>query len=53
MFVLVIPGVWDVSVVAKPVTDENIEGVLMIAHISNLLVLLVKNHSWNPKSEHS
>lgn len=45
MSVLVIPGVRDVSVVAKPVTDENVEGVLMIAHISYLLVFFVKNHS--------
>lgn len=42
---LVVPRVRDVSVVAEPVTDENVEGVLMIAHISYLLVLLVKNHS--------
>lgn len=45
MLVLVIPGVWDVSVVAETVTDEYVEGVLMIAHISYLLILLVKDHS--------
>lgn len=45
MLVLVIPSVGDVSVVAEAVTDEYIEGVLMISHISYLLILLVKNHS--------
>lgn len=42
---LVAPGVGHVSVVAEAVTDEHVESVFVIAHVSHFLVLLGKNHS--------
>lgn len=41
----VVPGVGEVSVEAQSIADEYVESVLVIARVSNLLVLLIKNHT--------
>lgn len=43
--ILCIPGVWHISVVSQPVTDQHIEGMFLIAQVSHLLIMLIKNHA--------
>lgn len=39
------PGVWHISMVAQAVANQHVEGVFLIAQVSQLLVTFIKNHT--------
>lgn len=45
VFTCRIPRIWHISMVAQAVTNKQIEGMFLIAQVSQLLIAFIKNHT--------